>query len=117
MLFLIFIFLASFSSSFRSPHILHPLISVFSTLFMPVFFAQDAIRGRGVVVRFSSAVHVNISGAFFRCLDDCVKMVKSAHSAHERGSPTMPAADVAVLALVSPLNPISPSLHRSEERV
>ena len=44
------------------------------------------IRAMGITIRTESAIHINISGAFFRTLNDCIRMMQSASHVNTKKS-------------------------------
>ena len=44
--------------------------------FSPIISSQSPIRGSGLTIRTSSALHLNVSGALFIVLEDVIRMVK-----------------------------------------
>lgn len=47
-----------------------------------VLFENSSLYGQGITVRSETALHLNISGAFFRTLNDLIRMYQSAEAPH-----------------------------------
>ena len=65
-----------------------------------LMYEKSALYGQGITFRTESAIHVNISGAFFRTLNDLVRMYQSSEASSGAGTRSESTESVPARAII-----------------